>query len=150
MGTELSICRDCLELRGALPDGRVQRCRCESRGSLKEKRWPGYDFNVSFELCYFCAAEAIPSGSRWSSFYCDGCREHAEKRELPLGRHALLGSGIDRLRVWRRDRVRAILRGLPGVTVPLARYLAHARGFAATQLFDGHLAEAATSSSRRA
>lgn len=176
----LEICRECLDLRGPIsdaPNARVQRCRCESRGSLKEKRWHGFDFNEAFELCYLCAAEVIPTGSRWSSFYCAPCQRRvnwhnhaAGAVEIPLGRHALmndlsfddetrepakserelagLGSRIDRVRAWRRARVRAIVHGShgshgePSATLPLTRYLAEARTWAAPELadlFDGSL-----------
>ena len=100
MSTQLEICRECLGLRGPIsdpPNARVQRCRCESRGSLKEKRWRGFDFNHAFELCYLCAAEVIPSGSRWSSFYCAPCRLRVARHNhtaggavIPLGRHTLM------------------------------------------------------------
>jgi hypothetical protein len=60
-------------------------------------REPPGDFPAKLELCYCCAAEVIPSGSKFSSFFCEECRAavHQANIELgrvviPLGRHSLM------------------------------------------------------------
>jgi len=67
-----------------------------------EKRYPGssrykYDFNKSYEICYCCGLEIIPSGSRWSLFYCVDCKQRirrvnelVRKCMIPYGRHSMM------------------------------------------------------------
>ena len=82
-----------------------QRCRLsddpytgepwhEPRTSLPE---PPGDFPTTVELCYGCASALIPSGSRFSSFFCRECHtavrklaESAGFAVIPLGRHTLM------------------------------------------------------------
>lgn len=148
----LEVCRVCAELRGDVTvDGvrRRQRCLCEPR----EPEWPRYDFNRKHELCHCCAAETIPSGSRWSLFFCEPCktaivhlRDQVGRVVIPIGRHTLMnGVGMSRegcvqtfvtqttslfdrmkrLHAWHADRVRDLLGEIDGGdgAVPLARYL---------------------------
>ncbi|HZQ66117.1 MAG TPA: hypothetical protein VFA66_12925 [Gaiellaceae bacterium] len=89
----LVLCGRCATIRGAR-GGLRQRCRCEADA---DERWPRYDYNTHTELCYCCAAAAIESGSRWSSFFCDRCRERVldfDRRQgrwiVPLGRHSAM------------------------------------------------------------
>ncbi len=146
----MELCRECLRLRGPLGE-RTQRCACEP----KEPLWNGYDYNTAIELCQCCAAATIPSGSRWSVFFCDACKERvvAYNRAagccaIPIGRHSLMNGifvtdedvesslvsffeRIDRLTKWHRERVRAVVQSLPGdEAVPLDVYLERARTIA--------------------
>jgi hypothetical protein len=109
----LAICSECFVLRGWFGAGRAigdsalkpepgayghryyQRCRCQDKSM--EAPWVGFDFNTEVELCYCCGAEAITSGSRWSSFYCEECREQVLKLNrsvgrwvIPIGRHSVM------------------------------------------------------------
>ncbi len=59
------------------------------------------------ELCYCCGIEPIKSGSRWSVFFCDECKDcvlsfnrRSGQWIIPIGRHSLmhgasLGAGED-------------------------------------------------------
>lgn len=75
---------------------------CAYRGALWHQRdeqlaRPGGDFPIAVELCYCCAAVPIRSGSRFSAFFCDGCRERVialnktyRFAAIPLGRHSIM------------------------------------------------------------
>jgi len=103
LGTEevwgASICPRCFGVRGLLTIASAryeQRCRCMERVGTAE-RWPGYDFNTYIELCRCCAIEPLKSGSRWSPFFCDECKERVinlnrqERRwVIPIGRHSMM------------------------------------------------------------
>lgn len=71
-----------------------------------ETRWERYDFNRKYELCWCCGLEIIPSGSKFSSFYCRDCKariwylnQKLGQCLIPLGRHSVMngviGSGKD-------------------------------------------------------
>ena len=60
-------------------------------------REPYGDFPTEVELCHCCASVAIPSGSRFSSFFCAGCNSRAVALNralgfaaIPIGRHSLM------------------------------------------------------------
>ena len=106
----LYICAGSAGLFGALgydggPPIQEQRCRyvdCPYR----EERWhrpktelpePFGDFPEAIELCHCCASAVIPSGSKFSSFFCDDCRAAVMRltsalgtAAIPLGRHSLM------------------------------------------------------------
>jgi len=72
-----------------------QRCRCEDRSA--DERWRIKDFNTYVELCYCCGAEAITSGSTWSVFYCEECKQRVLELNnavgrwvIPIGRHSAM------------------------------------------------------------
>lgn len=98
--SNLRICAHCLELYGQvrLGNGEAinQECLCVKK---TEGRWDGYDFNKKYETCYCCGLEVIPSGSKWSVFYCKDCKDkiselNREARQLiiPVGRHSIMNS----------------------------------------------------------
>jgi hypothetical protein len=93
------VCRTCGQLRGPLiaRDGEryEQQCAC-TRGENKED-WPRFDFNTAAELCRCCVREVIPSGSKFSSYFCGACRDNVRTLDdsvgmalIPLGRHSLM------------------------------------------------------------
>jgi hypothetical protein len=94
----LELCRECLGLRGPCFDTfshceRTQRCACEP----KEPLWKAYDYNKAIELCRCCAWETVSSGSRWSPFFCEGCKalvvahnRAAGGPVVPIGRHSIM------------------------------------------------------------
>ena len=96
----VELCRKCLALRGPCFDTfsrceRTQRCGCEP----KDPPWKAYDYNTAIELCYCCAATTVSSGSRWSAFFCDTCRERvcaynraAGFAVIPIGRHSIMNA----------------------------------------------------------
>ena len=111
---DLTICSKCLTLYGRLvhilPETstgrkrsgwRYQKCKCmkkeDDKNGMKVRLWPGNNFNTSVEFCHCCSKELINSGSRFSSFYCNDCRElifEYNKQEdimsIPLGRHSFM------------------------------------------------------------
>jgi hypothetical protein len=94
-----SICPCCFAVRGLLTIASMryeQRCGCHAEVE-SEERWPGFDFNTYIELCHCCAIEPLKSGSRWSPFFCDECKERVmnlnrqERRwVIPIGRHSMM------------------------------------------------------------
>jgi hypothetical protein len=103
------ICRVCHTLCGCVwgNSERRQECACiwsQVRAGLRPAltRWPGFDFPKAAELCYCCGAEVLNSGSRWSVWFCNECKEHVRllhqrhRRDLiPIGRHSLMnGFGL--------------------------------------------------------
>jgi hypothetical protein len=71
----------------------TQRCYCEPR----QPRWNCYDYNQAVEVCRCCAASTVRSGSRWSPFFCNGCKPTILARNraagfalVPIGRHSIM------------------------------------------------------------
>lgn len=99
-GTGLSICRECHLLYHRVPvNGLQQRCRCD--GS-EEATWPGYDFNERIHLCRLCHQELLPSGSRFSLWFCTPCKElvvgfndRMRRWLIPTGRHSFMVRGYE-------------------------------------------------------
>lgn len=108
----LRICQNCLELYGEiwLEDGQLVFQECQKgccHSTQREERWHVnnlktgrkyyHDFNKEYEICQCCGLEVIPSGSRWSSFFCRPCKEmilqfnqKAGKCVVPIGRHSMM------------------------------------------------------------
>lgn len=80
-----------------------QLCRCQgprqpSEPGERSERWPSFDFNTAVELCKCCGLEPLRSGSRWSVWFCDECKERVRELHegyqryiIPIGRHSLMG-----------------------------------------------------------
>jgi hypothetical protein len=108
-----NVCTTCSEIRGQLtvshtrgePDPGTafdQLCRCQ-RETQHQDRWPDFDFNTYLELCYCCGFEPVPSGSRWSGFFCAKCgawvaelNAHYGRLVCPVGRHSLMHGDLVR------------------------------------------------------
>lgn len=58
---ELTYCAACADVFGAL-EGRTKRCGCTASQHLPE--WTGGDFAAPFEICRYCQASIVRSGSR--------------------------------------------------------------------------------------
>jgi len=103
----LKMCHKCFQLYGSirLQDRQRVEQRCYCHRPNTEERWHisgngydvYYDFNQDYEICYCCGLEIIPSGSRWSSFYCQDCKGRIRKLNeriavciIPYGRHSLM------------------------------------------------------------
>lgn len=91
--SQLLVCRTCGEISGE--GWWKQRCSCEPQD---DEPWPGYDFNTAVELCYCCGQVPLRSGSRWSIWFCEGCRKlvlglnrSLGRYAVPIGRHSLHG-----------------------------------------------------------
>lgn len=96
-----STCFDPFEFRLQGATSR-QRCSCPDKVPAGGSRWPGYDFNEHLHLCECCGAEALPSGSKWSIWFCHKCKVsvlelngRAGFSAIPIGRHSLMnGVGL--------------------------------------------------------
>ncbi len=94
----LQICCDCGGLYGScFRNGSSfdQLCRCRQRD---EVLWPGFDFNEAVTLCYSCGLEPLLSGSRWSVWFCEPCKQvvtslndACQTYVIPIGRHSIQG-----------------------------------------------------------
>lgn len=56
-----------------------------------------FDFNEIVTICYCCGKEVIKSGSRWSVWFCDECKEKVihfntqfQETIIPIGRHSIM------------------------------------------------------------
>ncbi len=102
--SSLKLCRKCFELYGPiqLEDRQTveQTCFCDIPKS--EEPWVVdgrfvKDFNQEYEMCYCCGVAAMTSGSRYSSFYCEECKQRIRKVNelvrrcmMPCGRHSIM------------------------------------------------------------
>jgi hypothetical protein len=98
IGLDAEICVQCFELRGEI-DGWHHLCGCECEAYRAVGRQVPHrgDLSITAELCRCCAIELIGSGSRWSSFYCEECKDRvfalnraARRCVIPVGRHSLM------------------------------------------------------------
>jgi hypothetical protein len=124
LAARMELCRECLVLRGPFFDWnngceRAQRCGCEAREPL----WNAFDYNCAAELCRCCAAHVIPCGSKWSVFFCAGCKPQvgayngaAGRKAIPVGRHSMMnGVALNTMSAGRAGARRAFTRGVSGV-----------------------------------
>lgn len=97
------ICDVCQQPLGTEPQPGYptpQRCACDRPAD--EPVWPGFDYNEHLHLCMCCRGVALPSGSRWSVWFCRPCRDRVRLYNdrlghvvIPIGRHSLMaGIGI--------------------------------------------------------
>lgn len=102
--SELGICTTCFDLHGPYA-GWDNPCRCvladdEARG-VRHPRFG--DLTRSAQLCQCCTFEVLPSGSKWSVWFCADCRAEIDERNraagrcvVPIGRHSILnGLSLD-------------------------------------------------------
>jgi len=121
---QLEVCRTCLCLRGPFYDSwngcdRVQPCACDPKQPL----WNAFDYNTWAELCQCCSAEVLRSGSRWSPFFCDECKQRVRdynEREgycvIPIGRHSLMnGVGLNVVAASKSKAAKTFADGLVGL-----------------------------------
>ena len=93
-----TTCRELFEARTPGPGDVPQRCGCHPERS---RGWSG-DLPERARLCECCRLELLPSGSRWSVWFCQGCLEHVRELNarlgryaIPIGRHSLMaGIGV--------------------------------------------------------
>ena len=100
----MHICYHCYDVEGWCWDEKEWRHqinpRCPSNKDIEpnlQNKWDRYDFNEVLTLCYCCASEILDSGSRWSVWFCEDCKQLAlqvngffERPWLPIGRHSLM------------------------------------------------------------
>ncbi len=100
---ELRICRRCGLAYGPwhYPFGEnagavwYQACRCPGRPAATKP--PNLDIRTVAELCKCCGAEFVPSGLKYSGWFCSDCKERAVELArvlgfwlVPIGRHSLI------------------------------------------------------------
>ena len=61
-----------------------------------EPKWPRHDFNRHVEICRCCGREPLPSGSKYSVWFCDYCKRAVGllngrhgRCVVPIGRHSV-------------------------------------------------------------
>jgi hypothetical protein len=93
------VCLRCFDLYEIGPPEQAQLCRCRR---VDQPTWPQFDYNERATLCRGCLQQVLPSGSRWSVWFCDECKARiAEFNQthadfIPLGRHSLMhGIGLN-------------------------------------------------------
>lgn len=72
-----------------------QKCSC--KGTQDRQKWPRFDFDEILTLCYCCGQELLMSGSKWSVWFCDYCKERVvqfntifQRTIIPIGRHSIM------------------------------------------------------------
>jgi hypothetical protein len=112
----LALCRACKRLRGPWRSARApatheQRCACTRVARGPEPvvsdddgagLWPGYDYNEVAELCRCCGLDVLRSGSKWSVWFCEHCKDWVWDFNnrvggcvIPIGRHSIMsGLGV--------------------------------------------------------
>ncbi len=113
---DMVVCRDCGDALGPFHNtigaGRleghqfslgprsttyVQRGACPTHiGDGSDSRWARFDYNRFLELCNCCGAVPLLSGSRWSVWFCDACKQQVGllngrhgRCVVPIGRHSV-------------------------------------------------------------
>jgi hypothetical protein len=103
---EMEVCCDCIDVVGPVwrllgpraGEGPLrQRGRCPAHPArLHAPLWPGFDYNRVVDLCRCCGVEPRASGSKWSVWFCDPCKEEVgllNERHgrciVPIGRHSV-------------------------------------------------------------
>ena len=80
-----------------------QKCGCKTakpdmppEGQGQEK-WQGFDFDEAVTLCHSCGQEVLTSGSKWSVWFCEKCKERViefnsryQQTIIPIGRHSIM------------------------------------------------------------
>lgn len=73
-----------------------QKCKC-GKGRTGDPVWAGHDFNEIVTLCYCCGQELLSSGSRFSLWFCEECKQlviglntRYLKKIIPIGRHSMM------------------------------------------------------------
>lgn len=99
----MQICGTCCELYGHFTTAGqpcYQPCGCKEKGETAVG-FGGSDFPCAWELCYCCGHTVIGSGTRWSVFYCEPCKEKVvalNKQHgfsvIPLGRHSIMNQVV--------------------------------------------------------
>lgn len=105
----MGVCRNCGEIHGPLRlrgGGRFYRqtCSCENKRGTPQandelEKYLNLDFGQAVTLCSCCGQVLMLSGSRWSAFFCDFCRQMIGKFNnfqgfslIPVGRHSIMNN----------------------------------------------------------
>ncbi len=104
---DVGVCNTCGDLFGPCREVGVsgdrtrqleQLCACEN-GRKDQPKWERFDFNEVITLCRCCRGVVLQSGSRWSVWFCDQCKQRVqavndicESYVIPIGRHTIMAS----------------------------------------------------------
>jgi hypothetical protein len=91
----LFVCRRCGSIhgeivrsfRGVAAPWPNQHCRCSPPEAAEQ--WPGYDFPEAVVLCRCCGRRALPSGTRWSVWFCRHCQPGIQAINRICGAHMI-------------------------------------------------------------
>lgn len=127
---QMHLCTACLKIGGPWREyGDPQRlllhqvCLCERQrdagsDASAPDRWPGFDLNEAVTLCYCCGIELLNSGSKFSQWFCDDCKQRVLRVNeelrfylIPIGRHSLMAG----LRLNNRQEIEAFVQRWGGV-----------------------------------
>ena len=139
----MAVCGDCFEIYGhwrykqEIAEGPNsilwQFCdrECPTRSKKpgitmkaeSEEKWPGFDFNTIVELCYCCGQDVLSSGSRWSVWFCEECKEKVinfntkfQQTVIPIGRHSLMaGYGLGGRDVHNPEKIEVFVSDMKGL-----------------------------------
>jgi hypothetical protein len=77
-----------------------QRCSC--RREPRAATWDRFDFNEYVHLCECCLQEVLPSGSKFSVWFCPECKDRVVALNddlrvwlIPIGRHSFQAHTYD-------------------------------------------------------
>ena len=101
--SSLAVCTKHFTLTGVY-EGKEHRCGCQPPDEdWREREWAGYDIAALIDLCHLCVRDVMGSGSRWSWYACESCRNVNNEiatailgeskpgnQILPLGRHSIM------------------------------------------------------------
>jgi hypothetical protein len=74
------ICATCFEPYEVRPQEEPSRQRCRCPDKVPEgQTWPGHDINEHLHLCECCSMVVLPSGSRWSVWFCKACKRRVDE-----------------------------------------------------------------------
>jgi len=108
---DMCVCRHCGEIYGSFEVTNktghyYQECDCENEPESQVAKYDlektfNLDFGQLVTLCYCCGQELLRSGSKWSVFFCDFCKDQILTINrsygfalIPIGRHSLMNSVV--------------------------------------------------------
>ncbi len=108
--SNLAVCTTHFALTGVY-EGKEHRCGCQPNDEEWKSEWIGHDIAALIDLCHLCVRDVMASGSRWTWYACESCRNvnneiatailgesHPTNQILPLGRHSMMNGvalGLD-------------------------------------------------------
>lgn len=133
---DLLICGQCHGLRGQVPDeprGVMQLCACTPREVRAAQPSFRGDHNTYAELCRCCGEVLLPSGSRWSVWFCRECagrvaglNRGAGRCIVPIGAHSMM-NGVSLRGAVTEPQVELFVRESNGLFASMDELLAHAQ-----------------------
>ena len=109
LSKDMGVCRNCGEIHGLLRlrgggGFHHQTCSCENKRSTPQandelEKYLNLDFGQAVTLCSCCGQVLMKSGSRWSAFFCNFCKQIIGDLNnamgfslIPIGRHSIMNN----------------------------------------------------------